>query len=140
MTEKKRTRPGRPPKPDKEKAVKVTIEARHVALLDKVIRGSAELRLNSKQLGIRRRRLLGELIEDVVPSLFRTLGEFREDVTCKFGVLDTRINKVELPMLDYMGEIWLLEDQLKIIEDTFMRKFKDYDRRFIALEKDGKTN
>ena len=132
---KKRVKTGRPIKPDKEKAIKVGLEARHVALLDKVIRGSAELRLNSKQLAIRRRRLLGELIENVAPSLFRTLGEFRENVQDQLGALDDRINKVELPTLDQKGELWLLESQLKIVEDNFMRKFNNLDRRLEALEK-----
>ena len=134
MAEKKRIKTGRPPKPEKNKSVKISLEARHVALLDKVIRGSAELRLNSKQLALRRRRLLGDLIERTAPRLFLTLGEFREDVQHQLGVLATRISEVESPTLDPMGEIWLLEDQLKTIEDNFMRRINNFERRLAALE------
>ena len=74
-------------------------------------------------------------MRNVAPSLFLTLGEFRENVQDQLGALDDRINKVELPTLDQKGELWLLESQLKIVEDNFMRKFNNLDKRLEALEK-----
>ena len=127
MAEKKRI--GRPPKDEANKAVLIGISKKHLLALDRLILASVGPltgpTTEASELAKRRRDYLGALIDQSSPKI---LLDMRRSLENRIDRLTERVEAIEAPYLDFVGELLILKDSIKNIE-------YQYDRRLEALEK-----
>ena len=119
---------GRPPKNESDRSIQITLAIKDVIQLDKLIFAISGPLTGSMTRGSeqaqRRRDYLSGLIQDAVPMILKDVHRSFEDQVSR---LTSRVEAVESPFLDFVGELLLLKDAVKNIE-------YQYDKRLDALE------
>ena len=131
MVKNKRT--GRPLKDEADKCAHVGISKKHLIALDRLILASLGPikgpTTQASELAKKRRDYLGALIEENSPKI---LVDMKRSLESQLYRLTERIESVEAPYLDFVGELLVLKDSIKNIEFQ-------YDKRLEALEKKQPT-
>ena len=119
---------GRPPKSPSNRSTQITLTTRGVVALDRLILSAlgplAGPMKQASEQAQRRRDFLSALIQDEAPKVLVDLKRSFEDQVSR---LTGRVESVETPYLDFVGEVLLLKDSVANIEHQ-------YDRRLAALE------
>ena len=119
---------GRPKVEEMEKAIAVTIRTKDLKVLDGLIHSELGPSASTDEQGKRRRQYLGALIRGAAPRSIMDLGRRVEG---EIERLTERVESIEIPYLDFVSELLLLQDSLKNIESQTLA---DILRRLDSLE------
>ena len=104
---------GRPSVSPDDKAVGITISSGDLRALDQLIAAELGTAPSPSELAKYRRDFIGAMIRTAAP---RALMDLRKRVEGSLDQLTRRVEAVERPYLDYIGELLMLKDEVKNIE------------------------
>ena len=108
---------GRPPKNASDRCIQITMSTKDAVSLDRLIYSTlgpltGVLTPGSEQAQ-RRRDFLSGLIQDTAPRILMDMQRSFEDQVDRLTI---RVEMVETPHLDFVGELLILKDSIKNIE------------------------